>query len=44
MNELYVPVAVGRDSRDAAPIRGTFKGDAQDEAPRVRLRVARQEQ
>lgn len=44
VNERYVPVAVGRDSRDAAPIRGTFKGDAQDEAPQVRLRVARQEQ
>ena len=44
VNDLYVPVAVGRDSRDAAPIRGTFKGDAQEETPQVRLRVARQEQ
>jgi transglutaminase-like putative cysteine protease len=43
-NELYVPVAVGRDSRDAAPVRGTFKGDAQQEAPEVQLRVWRQEQ
>lgn len=41
-NELYVPVAVGRDSRDAAPIRGTYKGDAQEVPPEVRLRVARQ--
>jgi transglutaminase-like putative cysteine protease len=44
VNELYVPVAVGRDSRDAAPVRGTFKGDAQEEAPEVQLRVRRQEQ
>ena len=26
-NDAYIPVAVGRDSRDAAPVRGTFKGD-----------------
>ena len=44
VNELYVPVAVGRDSRDAAPVRGTFKGDAHDQSPEVLLRVARQEQ
>jgi transglutaminase-like putative cysteine protease len=44
VNELYVRAAVGRDSRDAAPVRGTFKGDAHDEAPRVELRMARQEQ
>ena len=42
VNDLYVPVAVGRDSRDAAPVRGTFKGHAQQEAPEVRLRVSRQ--
>jgi transglutaminase-like putative cysteine protease len=42
VNELYVPVAVGRDSRDAAPVRGTFKGEGQHEAPEVRLRVSRQ--
>jgi transglutaminase-like putative cysteine protease len=44
VNDAYVPVAVGRDSRDAAPIRGTFKGEGQGEAPRVELRVARQAQ
>jgi transglutaminase-like putative cysteine protease len=32
-NDRYVPVAVGRDSRDAAPVRGTFKGDAQEQPP-----------
>jgi len=42
VNDLYVPVAVGRDSRDAAPVRGTFKGEAQHEAPEVHLRVQRQ--
>lgn len=42
VNDLYVPVAVGRDSRDAAPVRGTFKGAAQQEAPEVHLRVQRQ--
>lgn len=41
---LYVPVAVGRDSFDAAPIRGTFKGAESGEAPEILLRVARQEQ
>jgi transglutaminase-like putative cysteine protease len=41
---LYVPVAVGRDSFDAAPIRGTFKGAESGDAPAIRLRVARQEQ
>jgi transglutaminase-like putative cysteine protease len=43
-NDHYVPVAAGRDSRDAAPIRGTFKGDAQEQPPEVTLRVARQDQ
>jgi transglutaminase-like putative cysteine protease len=43
-NDRYVPVAVGRDSRDAAPVRGTFKGDAQEQPPRVALRVSRQDQ
>jgi transglutaminase-like putative cysteine protease len=40
VNDRYVPVAVGRDSRDAAPVRGTFKGAAQQEAPEVHLRVS----
>jgi hypothetical protein len=37
-----VAVAAGRDSRDAAPVRGTFKGDAGNEAPQVQVRVARE--
>jgi len=36
-----VTVAVGRDSRDAAPVRGTFKGDEGSASPQVSVRVAR---
>lgn len=43
-NDRYVAVAVGRESRDAAPVRGAFKGDEAGEPPQVRLRVARQQQ
>ena len=43
-NDAFIPVAVGRDSRDAAPVRGTFKGDEGGERPQVELRVRRQEQ
>jgi len=42
-NDTYVAVAVGRDSRDAAPLRGTFKGDDGGTAPEVTVRVMRQE-
>jgi len=44
VNDTFVTVAVGRDSRDAAPLRGSFKGDESGEEPRVRLRIARQQQ
>jgi transglutaminase-like putative cysteine protease len=40
-NDRYVAVAVGRDSHDAAPVRGTFKGDEGGAAPQVELRVRR---
>jgi transglutaminase-like putative cysteine protease len=40
-SDRYVPVAVGRDSRDAAPVRGTFKGDEAGAAPQVVVRVLR---
>jgi transglutaminase-like putative cysteine protease len=40
-NDAYVPVAVGRDSHDAAPLRGTFKGDDGGLPPHVAVRVAR---
>jgi transglutaminase-like putative cysteine protease len=39
--DRYVPVAVGRDSRDAAPVRGTFKGDEGSASPQVAVRVLR---
>ncbi len=42
-NGAYIPVAVGRESRDAAPVRGTFKGDDGGTAPRVSVRVSRKE-
>ena len=41
-NESYLPVAVGRDSRDAAPLRGCYKGGAAGREPLVELRVAQQ--
>jgi len=41
VNDSYVPVAVGRDSHDAAPLRGTFKGDDGGLPPHVAVRVAR---
>jgi transglutaminase-like putative cysteine protease len=34
-NDHYVAVAVGRDSYDAAPQRGSFKGDSAGEQPSV---------
>ena len=34
-NDHYVAVAVGRDSYDAAPHRGSFKGDSAGEQPTV---------
>lgn len=40
-NDSYVAVAVGRDSRDAAPLRGTFKGDDGGDSPHVTVRIAR---
>lgn len=43
-HDRYVAVAVGRDSRDAAPLRGAFKGDDPGAPPQVRLRVQRQQQ
>jgi transglutaminase-like putative cysteine protease len=43
-NDGYIVVAVGRDSLDAAPQRGSFKGEDSDEGPEVTLRMARQQQ
>jgi len=42
-NDAYVRVAVGRDHRDAAPQRGSFKGGEQGGPPEVRLQVSRQQ-
>ncbi len=42
-DHTYVRVAVGRDSNDAAPQRGSFKGDGKGDDPEVSLRVMRQQ-
>jgi transglutaminase-like putative cysteine protease len=42
-NDSFVTVAVGRDSEDAAPVRGSFKGDHNGEHPEVHLRVIPQQ-
>lgn len=41
-NDRYVAVAVGRDSYDAAPQRGSFKGESAGENPTVRVNVQEQ--
>jgi transglutaminase-like putative cysteine protease len=42
-NDHYVCVAIGRDSRDAAPQRGSMKGDESGGVPAVMLQVQRQQ-
>ena len=41
-NDHYVAVAVGRDSYDAAPQRGSFKGASAGEQPTVKVTVQQQ--
>jgi transglutaminase-like putative cysteine protease len=41
-NDHYVAVAVGRDSYDAAPQRGSFKGDSAGEQPTVMVTMQEQ--
>ncbi len=43
-NDCYVAVNVGRDYADAAPLRGSFKGDAQGTPPDVDLQMTRDQQ
>lgn len=38
-NDRYIPVAVGRDSYDAAPQRGSFKGDDPGRKPVVNITI-----
>lgn len=38
-NAGYLPVAVGRDSKDGAPLRGSYKGGAIGQPPEVHLQV-----
>jgi transglutaminase-like putative cysteine protease len=42
-DQTYIAVAVGRDAQDAAPQRGSFKGDEGSESPRVNLQIMRQQ-
>jgi transglutaminase-like putative cysteine protease len=39
-NDRYVAVSVGRDYRDATPLRGTFKGSG-GQAMKVRVHMKR---
>ena len=41
-NDHYVAVAVGRDSYDAAPQRGSFKGESSGEQPSVMVTMQEQ--
>ncbi|HIJ80775.1 MAG TPA: transglutaminase family protein [Desulfuromonadales bacterium] len=41
-NGLFIPVACGRDYLDAAPQRGSFKGDVQGSQPQVSLHISEQ--
>jgi transglutaminase-like putative cysteine protease len=43
-HDRYVVVAVGRDYLDAAPQRGSFKGDGDGSPPEVTLRMVRGQQ
>jgi transglutaminase-like putative cysteine protease len=41
-NDAYVPVAIGRDSFDAAPQRGSYKGDDPGQPPQVQITMMQQ--
>lgn len=41
-NDSYVPVAIGRDYLDAAPQRGSYKGDDTGEPPLVHISMMQQ--
>ncbi len=43
-NERYIAVAVGRDSYDAAPQRGSFKGDSPGSEPVVTVQIQQVQQ
>jgi len=42
-NQSYIPVAVGRDSHDAAPQRGCYKGGAAGIPPKIELMIVAQQ-
>jgi transglutaminase-like putative cysteine protease len=41
-NDAYVPVAIGRDYLDAAPQRGSYKGDDPGQPPQVQITMMQQ--
>jgi len=41
-NNQFIPVAVGRDYQDAAPQRGSFKGEGSGGQPEVTLSISQQ--
>lgn len=43
VNDTYVTVAVGRDSTDAAPQRGAYKGEDAGDEPDVLVQMAREQ-
>lgn len=43
VNDTYIAAAVGRDSTDAAPQRGSYKGDDPGTPPDVTVRVVRED-
>jgi len=42
VNDLYIPVAIGRDYLDAAPQRGTFKGNAVQQSQKIHVNLQQQ--
>ena len=44
VNDCYITVAVGRDSTDAVPQRGSFKGPHSNREPDIRVSVTQQNQ
>jgi transglutaminase-like putative cysteine protease len=42
-DQTYIAVAVGRDDLDAAPQRGSFKGEEEGQPPQVHLQIMRQQ-
>jgi hypothetical protein len=42
-DQTYVALAMGRDDLDAAPQRGSFKGEEGSQPPQMHLQITRQQ-